>query len=102
MLQEGSGRIEQIGNVLEKLGGVMTTEVIQTSEDANDAWTILGKWWQGLSSKILPDMNKKIIEAGEAVQKFEGVDHTVLMSFGRMKQRVAELDKEMIKPLYLS
>ena len=97
MLQEGSGRIEQIGNVLEKLGGVMKTEVIQTSEDANDAWTILGKWWEGLSSKILPDMNKKIIESAEAVQKFEGVDHTVLMSFHRMNQRVKELDKEMIK-----
>ena len=97
MLQEGSGRIKELGTILEKVGGIMTTEVIETSEEANDAWTILGKWWDGLSSKVLPNMNKKIIEAGEAVQRFEGVDPTVMMTFRRMKERVAELDVEMIK-----
>ena len=97
MLQEGSGRIKELGTILEKVGGIMTTEVIETSEEANDAWTILGKWWEGLSSKILPNMNKKIIESAEAIQKFKGVDETVLMTFRRMKERVAELDVEMIK-----
>ena len=97
MLQEGSGRIKELGTILEKVGGIMTTEVIETSEEANDAWTILGKWWDGLSSKVLPNMNKKIIESAEAVQRFKGVDETVLMTFRRMKERVAELDVEMIK-----
>ena len=97
MLQEGSGRIEQIGNVLEKVGGVMTTEVIQTSEEANDSWTLLGKWFTGMYQKILPSMNKKLIESAEAVQRFEGVDPTILMTFRRMTERVAELDVEMGK-----
>ena len=42
MLQEGSARIKEVGEVLEEVGGVTQKDVIDTSEEANDAWTVLG------------------------------------------------------------
>ncbi len=96
MLSEGSQKTKALGYMLTQLGGVMEQDVIDTSEEANDAWTVIGKYWDGLVAKVLPSLNKKIIETGEALQRHKGINPEAFMTFRRLNERLKEVNKEII------
>ena len=97
MLSEGSSKLKLYGLELHKVGGAMTKDVIDTSEEANDSMTFMGKAFTKVTNKILPFFNRKIISTAENFKQLKGIDHTATMTVRRMHERVAELDVEMIK-----
>ena len=93
MLSEGSAKIKLFGEELRKVGGVMTDEVIGSSEESNDSWTLLGKTWTRFTNMIMPSLNKMAIKTAEGLKKIEGIDPTATMTARRLNESLIEVNQ---------
>ena len=97
MLSGGSEGLEKFGNQLSRAGGIISEDFVQSSEEANDRLSLMGKIMTAISTRSLKPFNKLILDTSDAYLRIKGIDPTADMSLRRLRQVHAELDTAISK-----